>query len=123
MNFSLVNYEILVCVLQETTSEKVLQNPAGRSAIVTLGSVACPLPDLPISLQLSRDYSLLSYSINVSLSNDGNAYSNSMKFTVYDGLSLICDTTGCVRRVSYCAVFIHNETVQGTGWDTKTALF
>lgn len=93
-----VSDNTLTCKITETTSGKVLQNPAGRRAVVTLGSVACPLPDLPISLQLSRDYSLLSYSINVSLSNDESAYSNSMKFTVYDGLNLICDATGCERR-------------------------
>lgn len=48
------------------------------------GFVLCHLPLLPVSLSLSRDWTVCSYSVSVSLSNDGVHYSNAVIFRVYD---------------------------------------
>jgi len=58
--------------------------------MVTPEEIECPLPPSP----LSNTSDSAVYSWNISVSNDGQSFSNQFQFTVYDSNCLECDCSG-----------------------------
>ena len=64
----------------------------------------CPLPPLPLSN--ASDSAV--YTWNISVSNDGQSYSNPLQLTVYDSKCIDCDCSGnCKLKVSNVLCLCH----------------
>ena len=71
--------------------------------MLSLAEVECPLPPSP----LSNTSDSAVYTWNISVTNDGQNYSNLLQFTVYDSKCLDCDCDGrCQIKVSDTYMYI-----------------
>jgi len=72
--------------------------------VVSAKEIECPLPPSP----LSNTSDSAVYTWNISVSNDGQSYSNPLQLTVYDSRCHDCDCSGqCEMKVSILYAILH----------------
>lgn len=91
----------MTCKVRDSTGYSYFDT----SPTVTSGQVTCNLQPSPVNTTDPSVNATTNHTIFVSVSNDGNAYSNEWQFIIFDSLCVTCTDRSCTPQTSSsCAI-------------------